>query len=261
MRNTLLVYKGGGYDGCFFEWNSAIWDHEGKFHDIYSSGRSGLFQYDRVGLLKASWTTSGGLCRNTTAAAEDLAFDMIKHGEQSCETIDLTDPKRIAYFARTWAVPFVYGTVLAVNKLIPSKPMFWMCTACNKQVKGDEGTLEGWHGCGGIASTADDLLCDQCHSEGECSGCGDYCGPDFLHSGLCDSCRDSVFASHPDEVAEVDAINADIDRIKAMVARYVKVRPEYEAKTKGWYLQYLLECSTRKEELSAEMFDGDRYAL
>ena len=261
MRHTLLVYKGGGFDGCFWEWNAALWDHKGQFHDIYSSGRSGLFQYEKSkGIIQAS-RTSTRPCNTTYEAAEELALDMIKNGEQSCETIDLTDPKRIAYFSRTWAVPFVYSTVLAVNKLLPEQPMFWLCTACNKHVKNDEGTLEGWHGCGGIASTADDLLCDACHEEGECSGCGDYCGPDFLHSGLCDSCRDGVYKKYPDEVEEVDEINADIDRMKAITGRYIEVRPMYENKARTWLRAFTRACDKRKEAISKLMFDGDPYAL
>ena len=37
----LVQYQGGGYDGCFWEWNFFYLDGD-KFHDIYSSGRAGI---------------------------------------------------------------------------------------------------------------------------------------------------------------------------------------------------------------------------
>ena len=39
--NTLVAYKGGGYDGCFWEWNYAYIDKSGEFHSIFASGRNG----------------------------------------------------------------------------------------------------------------------------------------------------------------------------------------------------------------------------
>lgn len=40
-NETLVLYQGGGYDGCFWEWNSFFIDKEGKFHDLGSSGYLG----------------------------------------------------------------------------------------------------------------------------------------------------------------------------------------------------------------------------
>lgn len=43
MDNNILVqYNGGGYDGCIWEWNFFYIDKDGKFHDVYSSGCSGV---------------------------------------------------------------------------------------------------------------------------------------------------------------------------------------------------------------------------
>ena len=47
-RNSLIQYKGGGYDGCFWEWNYAWFDARGHFHDIYSSGYKGCDTLDEV---------------------------------------------------------------------------------------------------------------------------------------------------------------------------------------------------------------------
>lgn len=48
MRNLLIQYKGGGYDGCFWEWNFAYYDDNKQFHDIHSSGRYGISDPDAM---------------------------------------------------------------------------------------------------------------------------------------------------------------------------------------------------------------------
>ncbi len=41
LKNKLLFYKGGGYDGCFWEWNFCLWDADGKWHNLFTSGCTG----------------------------------------------------------------------------------------------------------------------------------------------------------------------------------------------------------------------------
>ena len=42
MKNLLVEYKGGGFDGCFWQWNYFGWDDMGKFHNILSNGYKGV---------------------------------------------------------------------------------------------------------------------------------------------------------------------------------------------------------------------------
>lgn len=42
MKSTLVQYQGGGYSGCFWEWNFFFLDADGVFRDIFSSGREGI---------------------------------------------------------------------------------------------------------------------------------------------------------------------------------------------------------------------------
>ncbi len=42
LKNLLVQYKGGGYDGCFWEWNFFLFDSKGKFHNLMSTGRCGI---------------------------------------------------------------------------------------------------------------------------------------------------------------------------------------------------------------------------
>ena len=48
MKNTLVQYKGGGYEGCFWEWNFAFYDENGKFNSIMHSGRNGCETHEAM---------------------------------------------------------------------------------------------------------------------------------------------------------------------------------------------------------------------
>ena len=41
-KSSVVAYRGGGYDGCIWEWNYAYIDAAGRFHDIFSSGVMGV---------------------------------------------------------------------------------------------------------------------------------------------------------------------------------------------------------------------------
>lgn len=47
-KNTLVMYEGGGYDGCFYELNYAYIDEDGGFHDIFSSGYKGCRTLEKL---------------------------------------------------------------------------------------------------------------------------------------------------------------------------------------------------------------------
>ena len=101
MKDTLLVYRGGGYDGCIWEFNAALWDKHGKFHDIHSSGYAGLFRY----------RGSDHSCVTATDDAEQAALKLIELNGHDTDTFDLTDEKEVTDFNKTYAVNFVHGCV------------------------------------------------------------------------------------------------------------------------------------------------------
>lgn len=50
LKNVLIVYRGGGYDGCFWEPNVAFFDSEEIFYDILSTGCNGCKTINQVNL-------------------------------------------------------------------------------------------------------------------------------------------------------------------------------------------------------------------
>jgi hypothetical protein len=167
LRHTLVQYHGGGYDGCFWEWNYFYIDHDGEFHDVASSGRAGC------------------------STAED-AETMLAENRNHTYTYDITDPAAIAEFCRESVPPHVRDVLQWMNN--NDVPFYTACAECGQVIKWAEDiVLEGWHGCGGIASTADTLLCTDCHSTGQCFICGEYVGQSgFGYERDTDDCSESV---------------------------------------------------------------------
>ena len=159
MKNTLVQYQGGGYSGCFWEWNYFFLDKDGAFHDVWSSGRDGI---------------------GTAEQAKDL-FECKTLGI-SFFTYDLTDDEAIEEFSRECNVVNITG-VLQWFEDNPQDGIefFVLCSECGgRQTDMSELSLEEWHGCGGIQSTADKLICLECHSMGTCGCCNEYVGSDDL---------------------------------------------------------------------------------
>ena len=87
---------------------------------------------------------------------------------------------------------------------------FVICSVCKEQVRAmDDIVLENWHGCGGIMSTADLLVCSECYAIGYCGCCESYVGDTEIvkvnpdeHSDfdyVCAGCKEY----HDDERAEL----------------------------------------------------------
>ena len=151
--NILVEYKGGGYDGCFWEWNYFFIDKDGEFHDIFSSGRAGI--------------------TNKQDGQEFIDSD-----PNDVYIYDLTDVKEIKTFNTECNVVNITG-VLQWFEDNPQDGIefFAVCSKCKNHINSCEDIhLEEWHGCGGIASTADVLICSDCYSIGVCGCCNEYVG-------------------------------------------------------------------------------------
>ncbi len=151
MNNNILVqYQGGGYSGCYWEWNFFYIDKDGQFHDIFSSGRAGI--KDKSGLYVL-----------------DLSDDDVF-------TYSVTNKEDIKTFNKECNVVHITG-ILQWFEDNPQEDVefFAVCSECGEDITAcEEITLEQWHGCGGIMSTADVLLCQECHMNGTCGCCNEY---------------------------------------------------------------------------------------
>lgn len=162
--NLLVFYQGGGYDGCIWEWNYFSFDKDGKFHNLFASGRAGI-------------------------KTEEEALNL-----SDTHPYDLTNDEDIREFQRENPAP----TVIALVKNLNSgkygeyaNKLYFVCDDCDANVY-EGGQAVDWHGCGGIMSTADRMVCDDCYSAHTCSECGEY---DKDTVDMCTECEKQAMAN------------------------------------------------------------------
>ncbi len=167
MRTNILVqYHGGGYDGCFWEWNYFYIDKQGTFHDIQSSGRAGI---DNM---------------------QD-AQELINKDERHTYIYDMSSEQDIETFCKESNAVHVTG-VLQWFEDNPDTGIefFVVCSACGCKMTD----------CSEIILSDDKLLCSECYAIGSCSCCESYVGdieivkvePDehYGYDYICSDCKE-----------------------------------------------------------------------
>ena len=189
MKNVLVQYQGGGYSGCFWEWNFFFLDGDGNFHDIYSSGRNGIVTMDQAQAL-LDGTDGKGLA--------DTHY-----------VYDLLDVAAIEEFSKESNA----CNVAMVLKWFVDNPQegiefFVLCSDCEGRIIDYEDIcLEDWHGCGGIASSADNLICSHCQAQSICCCCGENVGKDgFNYERDTNDCNEGMLR----QLAEFDENNGPL---------------------------------------------------
>ncbi len=184
--NVLIQYDGGGYDGCIWEWNYFYIDKQGTFENIAASGIGGITDATRAAEL---------LENNGNSFSTDVSVYSLDSEE---------DMKR---FAEETACPNVLGVIRWFNNYnMPDAEPFAICSECGcKMVDADEIHLIDIHGCGGIMSTADNMLCYECYGAGVCGCCGEYYKDlhEYEEDYLCEYCiedaeQQKVYADQAD---------------------------------------------------------------
>ena len=151
IKNRLVQYKGGGYDGCHWEWNAFLFDADGKFHNIATSGRNGV--------------------KDLSEAIETLNND-------SPYIYKLND-SGIKEFVTECNEAFVKYISKAVNQAYGSDIIMIECQSCGDMTDPDYMFSTGYHGNGGIGIVETDFVCGDCYCSNSCGHCGEYIGPDY----------------------------------------------------------------------------------
>lgn len=156
MKNVLVMYQGGGYDGCVWEWNYAYFDSKGNFHNIYASGCTG--------------------CK--TRSELDTVLDYT-----DTDIYEFDNPEEIQRFGREAPLSHLIGVGNWLAHELETSEKVKLTVTCEKcecevEVAGEkpEDGCQGIgsHGVGGIVSEYDGIICQKCHLAGTCACCGEY---------------------------------------------------------------------------------------
>lgn len=159
--NRFIVFKGGGYDGCIWEWNVIFYSTEGKPCDYLLSGRG------------KSWKDK---CILSTFIATRA---MIR--ENDGEIFHGSDEKSWKRFVKD----FHHGLVKKVADMLQLKIE---CQSCGNEFHADEIFHDGYHGCGGIAIQMDGLKCAECIEIEHDEYCSKHIWPNLTEKEKADAC-------------------------------------------------------------------------
>jgi hypothetical protein len=168
--NILVMYQGGGYDGCSWEYNYALIDDDGDFVNIHSSGCFGCENHD-------------DLLKRFDDKPDD--FELFGLGrEEDCQKFASTTPISHLLGVTRWLEDYGYSCSFPVT-----------CDGCDNEVDATYCAGESLAGCGGIAMQYTEMICVDCRNLGTCSHCGEYVGSKDMadhkktDSGRCKWCE------------------------------------------------------------------------
>ena len=165
--NTLVQYQGGGYEGCFWQWNFAYFDKDGKFHCIVATGCKGCnTEKEMLAFLESARTTGR---------------------RQEVYLYDLDDEEDIKEFGVEANPDHAIGVAKWFAEKNIDVNFVTVCDDCGETVPVLECQGEGMRSCGGVVYCHDKTICNSCHEAGSCPYCGDFVGADRIHpeTGLC----------------------------------------------------------------------------
>jgi hypothetical protein len=164
MKNKLMVYQGGGYDGCFWEWNAGYFDDEGQWRSLRASGHAGIKDHD---LDKA------------LAMAKQL-----KAGTEKGDLIPLSAVKKLRAFNESYAPQLVVHVVEALHGELTDCKAVVTCDDCGEIIPADElGSVRfvDFRSNGGCSYNPTKKLCDDCFNGKVCQDCCERMPSDELY--------------------------------------------------------------------------------
>jgi hypothetical protein len=226
-KQVLLIYSGGGYDGCIWEWNSCVLGKEEyEFWSLVTSGCNGIREWTLAkALLKDSL-----LGKNNT----EVYFIDIMANSETWKKVDTV-------FSAHFLCNTMFG--LTDTGLVTTAGLF--CDCCNDFVEAaDIGIRDGsdtWlhltnlSGDGGIHMSYKTKVCDRCWSKGKCEVCDCYdddeawVGESNLTNG---KCKDHDYLN----VVEV------LDKFASeYVSEYQELLTESCIRDRDWYELFRLD--------------------
>jgi len=147
MKNVLIQYKGGGYDGCFWEWNYGFFNPIEIFESMYHSGREGCDTQEKI-------------------------YTYMENAEEGSDyfLIDMTNAIAIAEFV----IESNAGHIISASKWFEEfkedtfpdvLPIMMKCVDCDQEYEAYELTPCDHEGAGGIAIQATAGICADCEYE------------------------------------------------------------------------------------------------
>jgi hypothetical protein len=135
VKDALVLYHGGGYDGCFWEWNAFYLDLEGAFHDLGSSGYAG--------------------CQDLKKFADNFNDDYERNAE-------FFNEKNLVEFVDNFNPGVVVGCLRFLAEHTEWDLPGLKCDCCGERVQFEDVHFDDYQSEGGIVITAYGVICEDC---------------------------------------------------------------------------------------------------
>lgn len=157
MKNLLVQYKGGCYDGCFWEWNFCYFDKNGKFHDIFSSGIYGINK-------KNSWDKD----------IKQYFIEKLKENRDDFYFFSTNSEKSLQNFVKEGNLDYIQNVANWFLKNEFDINMFFICPNCKQECNVADAISTSYKGDGGIGIIRLDFVCSDCYYTNQCEDCNEY---------------------------------------------------------------------------------------
>jgi hypothetical protein len=234
---TLVTYKGGGYDGCVWEWNTFLVGKDNEVFDVYSSGHSGVF--------------------GRAAKPKEFRYgQFLTAVEEADSVLDLnTDEGRKEI--NGYIACYAYGIARKLEDLEEGYLVTLKCCECGRYVDCTEDAMfdHGYdRGNGGVGVVNDHLVCTDCYCSLECNNCGGRASEDSLievgGGQVCSSCISRAERNMDDEDRErYDELQDNHLWIIEIAARLVALTPQYKDKIEKQECELAIRLTKEKNEI------------
>lgn len=235
-RHKILIYSGGNYSGCHWEWNWCLWDKNGNWHEGFASGCDGI-KDEKLAIEVARAVKKIGA--NDTNVLEysrlKSAFSQINSETALLDYAKVRDCKEIT----EWCATLVAGIVKYITEVLHEENKILIkCRICGREDNDVyEFELDDEHH-QGLASWHESFTCNDCKSEFRCLHCGeDYRGAeeylvknDENHSPICQRCYEDritylvsnlVLLINAKEIDRAIECRKEIERRKEILAKHL----------------------------------------
>lgn len=225
MKNKIIYWRGGGYDGCIWEPNMGFFDRDGEWHPVISTGSGALDSAEDV-LAEIAKENDPGV------------RDWEKFGIRAFP-IDGDGGKCLEWLCAN--VRNDYVAVLADALCEADYSPLMKCAKCGEWFAPRDCTFRDvvtmmadagfYRGDGGIGTITDDVWCDDCRDVNRCEECGEIFDRDSLSFreeflcdwlGICPSCAWDILHLVAGENTVGDILDELEERIDGMSAELEK---------------------------------------
>ncbi len=216
---TLVVYRGGGYDGCFWEFNTFLVTADDEITNIHSSGRQGVWSHG------FSWQG-----RRKPEFDFDNLLKAVEDPDMAANLETQEGRREINGFIGCYAL----AVARKFEELDLGFSVELKCCECGEYFDCTEEFLldHGYdRGDGGVGIVNDHLVCSSCYYSTVCTGCGErYEEGEELstaNGSYCAWCVKQARKKFSEEEEELyEQLDTDILQITIDSRRLGELRPE-----------------------------------